>query len=225
MSAAVITLLGAESTGKTTLAIELARALVERGRRAVVVAEYLREFCDARGRTPTPAEQHDIAAEQARRIEAAAASAAFVFADTAPLMTAVYSDFVFGERALYDGALAWQRRHATFTLLTGLDLPWQADGLQRDGPQVRVPVDAMLREALVGGGIAHATIYGAGKARTEAALAALAPWLGRPAFEPGDARSSVDGAPFSRWRARCAECLQPDCEHLARLLPDPNRTP
>ncbi len=177
MSGRVVALLGAESTGKTLLAQSLAKTLAERGLDSVVVAEYLREFCDAQRRTPTPAEQPGIAAEQARRIEAAAAAHAFVIADTTPLMTAVYSDFVFGDAALYDGALAWQARHVTLTLVTGLDLPWQADGLQRDGPQVREPVDGLLRAALGRGGIAHALIYGLGAARTHAALAALTPWL------------------------------------------------
>ena len=48
----VIGLLGAESTGKTTLAAELGRALAAGGRRVAVVPEYLREFCDRSGRTP-----------------------------------------------------------------------------------------------------------------------------------------------------------------------------
>ena len=147
-----------------------------------------------------------------------------MIADTTPLMTAVYSDFVFGDAALYDGALVWQRRRVTHTLVTGLDLPWQADGLQRDGPQVREPVDGLLRNALARGGMACSMIYGCGPARAEAALAALAPWLGAVPSR-GDACSAADGAPFSRWRARCTECLQPDCEHLVRLLPDPSRTP
>ena len=224
MNGIVVAVLGAESTGKTTLAVELAHALAERGRRVVVVAEFLREFCDVRGRTPTPAEQHEIAAEQARRIDAAAGTHEIVIADTTPLMTAVYSDFVFGDVALYDGALAWQRQRVTHTLVTGLDLPWQADGLQRDGPQVREPVDGLLRKALARGGMACSMIYGSGPARAEAALAALAPWLGAVPSR-GDACSAADGAPFSRWRARCTECLQPDCEHLVRLLPDPSRTP
>ena len=62
-------------------------------------------------------------------------------------MIAVYSDFVFGDTSLYESALAAQRR-CDLTLLTALDLPWQADGLQRDGAHVREPVDALLRAAL-----------------------------------------------------------------------------
>ncbi len=68
----VIALLGAESTGKTTLAHALALELRALGRRAVVVGEYLREFCDLQRRTPRADEQAAIADEQWRRITAAA---------------------------------------------------------------------------------------------------------------------------------------------------------
>ena len=54
---AVIALLGAESTGKTTLAAALGVALAAEGRDAVVVDEYLREFCAREGRTPRRDEQ------------------------------------------------------------------------------------------------------------------------------------------------------------------------
>lgn len=211
----VVALLGTESTGKTTLSHALALSLRAAGHDAVVVAEYLREFCDRAARTPTPDEQRPIAREQARRIEAAAARHAIVLADTTPLMTAVYSHWVFADTALYDEALAWQRAQVDCTLVTGLDLPWLPDGLQRDGPHVREPIDALLREALARAGIAHAVVYGEDEARTRHALTAVCAALGLPLPDENfDARSSADGAPFSRWRARCSECLQPDCEHL-----------
>ena len=76
----VIALLGAESTGKTTLASALAERLAADGHVAVVVPEYLREFCDRQQRTPRHDEQQGIAAEQTRRIEAAAQSHALVIA-------------------------------------------------------------------------------------------------------------------------------------------------
>ena len=63
----IVALLGTESTGKTTLSHALALSLRAAGRDAVVVAEYLREFCDREGRTPAAAEQWPIAREQARR--------------------------------------------------------------------------------------------------------------------------------------------------------------
>ena len=67
--ALVIAVLGAESTGKTTLARSLADELARRtGLRAAWVPETLREWCDRTGRTPAAHEQADIAAEQHRRI-------------------------------------------------------------------------------------------------------------------------------------------------------------
>ena len=205
----IIAILGAESTGKTTLARQLAQRLQARGLRTAVVAEFLREFCDREGRTPRPDEQAGIADEQWRRIEAARLDADIVVADTTPLMIAVYSDYVFGDTTLYDAALARQQ-HCTHTLLTGLDLPWQPDGLQRDGPQVRGPVDALIRGALQRAALPFAVIYGEGEARTDAALAALA--LSPSGAPPAD-------TPPPRLRSRCRECLVPDCEHLQGLLP------
>ena len=70
--AMVVAVLGAESTGKSTLALALQAALATDGRRVASVGEVLREFCDAHGRTPRRHEQAGIAAEQTRRIDAAA---------------------------------------------------------------------------------------------------------------------------------------------------------
>jgi len=136
----IVALLGAESTGKSVLTETLAQRL-----NCGWVAEYLREWCEREARTPRMHEQQHIADEQQRRIEAAAARHALVIADTTPLMTAVYSEIVFGDRSLYAPALAWQQQHVALTLVTGLDMPWLPDGLQRDGPHVRMPVDRALR--------------------------------------------------------------------------------
>jgi len=214
-SGPVLAVLGAESTGKTTLVHALALALRARGREAVAVGEYLREFCDAQGRTPRADEQAAIAAEQWRRIEAAARGGAIAVADTTPLMIAVYSDYIFGDRTLYEAALERQRACAA-TLLTGLDLPWRPDGLQRDGPQVRQPVDTLLRAALERAALPHAVVYGEGEARTAAALTAAAGALGL------DLRAETpepDAARPLRLAGRCRECLVPDCEHLRGTVP------
>ena len=176
----VVVLLGAESTGKTTLAADLGIALTSRGRRVEVVGEVLREFCDANVRTPRREEQEAIATAQSERIEAAAERADIVVADTSALMIAVYSDLVFADRGLYARALAAQER-ADLTLVTALDLPWRADGLQRDGAHVRAPVDGLLRTALTGAGIAFSTIVGRGTARLDAALQAVDAALARRA--------------------------------------------
>jgi nicotinamide riboside kinase len=165
----VVALLGAESTGKTTLAHELAATFAARGERVARVDEVLREFCDAHGRTPRRDEQAGIAAAQTARIAAAASTADIVIADTSALMIAVYSEIVFADTGLYASALAAHRR-AQLTLVMALDLPWRADGLQRDGPHVREPVDALIRAALAGAGIAWTRVAGDGPARLAAAL-------------------------------------------------------
>ena len=168
----VVALLGAESTGKTTLAHALADTLRAEGRSAAVVEEYLREFCTLQARTPGRDEQRAIAAEQTQRIESAARTHEIVVADTTALMIAVYSDQVFGDRDLYEAAEAAHAR-CDLTLLTALDLAWQADGLQRDGPHVREPVDRQLRAALARAGVAFEPVSGSGSARLEAALATI----------------------------------------------------
>jgi nicotinamide riboside kinase len=196
----VIGLLGAESTGKTTLAAELGAALAAPGQRVAVVPEYLREFCQRAGRTPRQDEQAGIAAQQSQRIAAAAESHDIVVADTTALMIAVYSDHVFGDTRLYDSALADHAR-SSLTLLTALDLPWQADGLQRDGPHVRGPVDALVRAALVRAAIDCAVVFGQGPQRLANALAAVE----RARHPPAD-----DGA--KRWQWVCERCGDAGCE-------------
>lgn len=168
----VVALLGAESTGKTTLAEEIGAVLVGRGIRVAIVGEALREFCVEHGRTPRREEQIAIAGEQTRRIDVAVANAQIVVADTTALMIAVYSDLVFGDTGLYALAEAEQCR-CDLTLVTAPDLPWQPDGLQRDGEHVRAPVDALVRAALARAGVGFDTISGTGPTRLQAALAAL----------------------------------------------------
>ena len=107
-----IAILGAESTGKTTLAQALVAALNGCRGRADWVPETLREWCQQRGRTPHRHEQHAIALAQASRV-ATAATVSWLLVDTTPLMTAVYSDLLFHDVSLYPFALA---HHACFDL-------------------------------------------------------------------------------------------------------------
>lgn len=166
-----IALLGAESSGKTQLALDLAAHCRAAGRTAHVVAEYLREWCDRKGRTPRPDEQEAIAREQARRVDAAPACDVLI-ADTTPLMVAIYSALLFDDRSLYGFAGAHQSSY-DLTLVMGLDLPWVADGHQRDGPHVREPVDALLRQALYGSATVYGVVYGWQDERLTHALSAI----------------------------------------------------
>lgn len=203
MKAFVVALLGAESTGKSTLAGQLAERLAAEGRRVALVHEVLREFCAREGRTPREHEQAGIAAEQTRRIDAAALAHDVVVADTSALMIAVYSEIVFGDRGLYARA-AEDHARVDLTLLTALDLPWEADGLNRDGPHVREPVDARVRAALAGAGLSCAVVFGHGPARLANALAAVE-----------RARQAPSGR--TRWRWMCERCGDADCERHPRV--------
>lgn len=167
-----VAIIGAECVGKTELAQRLAGSLP-----GLWVPEYLREFCDRLQRTPRPDEQAQILAEQRLREEQAAARAherrlQWVLADSAPLVTAAYSELLFDDVSLHEQAI---RHHARYqaTLLLVPDLPWVADGIQRDGPAVREAFHALLLQRLRQSGLAFALIGGLGDERAQAASRAL----------------------------------------------------
>jgi nicotinamide riboside kinase len=167
-----IAIIGAECVGKTELAQHLADVLP-----GLWIPEYLREFCERTQRTPLAAEQAPILAEQRAREEAAVAQAhaeglAWVLADSAPLVTAAYSELFFADASLYPAAVAHHTRYDA-TLLLMPDLPWVADGIQRDGPAVRQAVHELLLRRLQAADLAFDLIEGADARRTEAARAAL----------------------------------------------------
>lgn len=168
----LIALMGAECTGKTTLAQALAQALG-----GLWVPEVLRDFCAQRGLTPQPHEQVQILLAQLRAQRQALARARalgmqWVLCDTSALQTACYSDFYFGQTALYRRAHALHGRYA-LTLLLLPDLPWQADGLQRDGASAQAAAHARLARELKRGGHRSANVQGQGQQRLASALAAL----------------------------------------------------
>jgi nicotinamide riboside kinase len=201
-----IALLGAESTGKTTLARELAAHFASIGRSAAAVPEALRDWCRSNGRTPRLEEQMAIAQEQERRVDDALANTEVVIADTTAVMVAVYSALLFEDHGLYRLAIDRQRAYDV-TLLTGLDLPWVADGLQRDGPHVQGPVDSLVRDILGKHSIPYRVVYGTGAERLRNALGAIDASLA-PRSNSRD------------WVWQCDKCSDPDCEHrlFARLL-------
>jgi nicotinamide riboside kinase len=212
-----IAIVGAESTGKTTLAQALAERLrAQTGLRVACVGEWLRQWCDAAGRTPLAHEQASILRAQHERIEAAHEGHDIVVCDTTALMTATYSRLVFGDSSLDARAAELHRRHVTATLVTALDLPWVPDGLQRDGPHVREPVDDTLRSLLRRHEIPFAVVGGSGPARLAQALAALQPWLGarEAATKPAGGRAGLfSGLQARRGGARWAcECCVPEAE-------------
>jgi len=168
-----IAVLGAESSGKSTLCEALARRYD-----TVWVPEYLREFVEVNGRVPFEADQYGIARTQLAREDAAAVQAnRFLFCDTTPLMTALYSRVYWGRVDAPLDALA--RRHDyALTLVTAPDTPWVADGLMRESEEVRERVFGMVEGELDARGIRFVLVEGDLPHRlrqVEAALSVIAP--------------------------------------------------
>jgi nicotinamide riboside kinase len=167
----LIALIGTESTGKTTLCRDLARYF-----RGLWVPEAVRDFCTLHGRPPQAQEQHDVIEQQlARELQARQAATRlglrFVFCDTTPLMTAIYSDLVFNDRSLIAQAAVHQRGYS-LTLFTQPDIGWQHDGV-RDGAHVQPKVTQMLARVLTEYEIAHVLIHGTGQTRLSASVEAV----------------------------------------------------
>ena len=172
--------------------------------------EVLREWCDQRQRTPLATEQMGIACAQAESAMVIQRSGASAVADTTPLMTAIYSDVLFQDSSLYAFALEHQRKY-DLTLFTAPDLPWKADGLQRDGEQARKKISERLREVLTANSLPHAVVCGEGPARTQSALDAIAHHCRKPI--PRNTHDTV-------WKWSCDTCADAECEHrlFSKLL-------
>lgn len=213
-----IALLGAESTGKSQLAKDLTNHLKKHAFSATQVPEYLREWCELQGRTPYPHEQSFIAHEQAARVGSATAD--IVIADTTPLMTAIYSHKLFADLSLYDFALTHQSTY-DLTLVTALDLPWVADGLQRDGPHVREPIDALLRAALQRANIPYQVVYGQGIDRLQNVIIAINS-IAKSRIPDCRKKQKTSSNSLRNWT--CEKCSDPDCEHalFSQLVKKPS---
>lgn len=136
-------MLGAESTGKTTLAQALADAL-----QTDWIQEYGRIFVDEHGRLPVQEEMAFLAAEQLRlEDEAAARCNQVLIGDTTPHTTRLYSDYYFGSSS--DALIAAVKRaRYDLLILAEDDIPWVADGMQRDGAHVRAALQPHFRKAV-----------------------------------------------------------------------------
>jgi nicotinamide riboside kinase len=197
-----VALLGAESTGKTTLAHAMAGALRTTGHDAGVVPELLRDWCAREGREPRPEEQLAIAQAQEQAVDDAATRV--VIADTTALMVAIYAAMLFEDGVLYRFAIDRLRTYHLI-LVSGLDLPWVDDGLHRAGPMVRAQVDGQLRQVLARESLPYRVVYGTGDERHRNALAPVLALLG--------AAPTGEDEAWRRWQWSCQKCGDPACEH------------
>jgi nicotinamide riboside kinase len=200
-----IAILGAECSGKTTLAKRLVAELIHQGFSACFVSEALREWCDRNQRTPKASEQIDIAKLQIQRIQDAPA-VDYLIADTTALITAIYSEIIFSDTSLYPLALENQQGF-DLTFVMGLDLPWVADGIQRDGVAIQSEFDAKLRHVLQSQGIGFSVIYGSGDERLNNAMNAIA------TISKGQHMPQEKTTRQAPWQWVCDKCSDAQCEH------------
>ena len=166
-----VAIIGAECTGKTTLA----RALAEHFQ-TVWVPEAAREYLLARGGVCTPEDMLIIAREQAGQEEALARQAnRLLFCDTDLMTTRLWHERYFGPCPPEIQRLADERR-AHLYLLSAPDVPWVADGL-RDSPHYRQWFHERFQSELSARGLAYGVLTGSLQLRLAAAVSQVAPLL------------------------------------------------
>ncbi|BBO35609.1 AAA family ATPase [Lacipirellula parvula] len=167
-----VVLIGAESTGKTTLAQQLAERFD-----TIWVPEYGREHWERKlaGRTlddPPPSWSHDefvdIAQEQQRRENLAARSAnRILVCDTNAFATGTWHERYYHARDARVDAIGAADRVDLY-LLTPPDVPFVQDGF-RDGEHIRHWMHTRFAEQLGSQGVAWALVHGPYNRRFELA--------------------------------------------------------
>jgi HTH-type transcriptional regulator, transcriptional repressor of NAD biosynthesis genes len=170
-----VCVIGAESTGTTTLAQALANHY-----RTVWVAEYGREYSEIkmdRGDNDwSSAEFVHIAEEQSRREDVAARSANKVLiCDTDAFATSIWHLRYMGSRSSEVEVIAAPRRYDLY-LLTDVDIPFVQDGY-RDGENIRLWMHGVFLEELAKSDKSFALLSGSHEARLAKAISLIDPLL------------------------------------------------
>ena len=163
-----VAIYGPESTGKTTLAKQLAEHFSTNW-----VAEYARDYLqlkwESTQQTCTPEDLLPIAIGQVALENASLQTATdFIFCDTNLMVTKVYSEMYY---QTCDPVLEKAARKHKYDLffLTDIDVPWEADDL-RDRPQQREEALAQFEAALVANQKPYIRLSGSKEARLSAAI-------------------------------------------------------
>ena len=157
-----VVLIGSESTGKSTLAEELAAHFG-----TTACGEFVRAYLDRRGGVLDVSDVEPIARGQ---IACEDAHEGFIF-DTDLISTVVYA------RHYYDFCPEWivaaaRARRSGLYLLLDVDVPWVADA-QRDQPHLREEIHASFVRTLEEFGAEYVIIRGAWDERKRRAIEAI----------------------------------------------------
>jgi len=177
-----VCVLGAESTGTTTLAQDLARHL-----ETTWVAEYGREYSErkvSRGDPVWTSEEFtEIAMEQTRRENTASCEAnRLLICDTNAFATTLWHRRYMNERSLEVEEIARKGRCDLY-LLTGDEIPFVQDGL-RDGEHIRHQMHRWFREALQAQPVPCAVLSGSRGERLTRALRLIQELFAGSAWSP-----------------------------------------
>lgn len=172
-----VVLTGSESTGKTTLARQLASHF-----EAELVPEFVRDFAARKGAPIDFADHGAIARGQmALEDEHIARANALVIQDTDLLSTVVYCDHYFGRCPQWIVETAAERRPDLY-LLCEIDVPWMPDGI-RDRGHSREEMQQLFRDAVRDSGVPSVIISGNAEERFRAAVEAITLALARATAE------------------------------------------
>ena len=167
-----VVLTGAESTGKTTLARDLAAHY-----NTVWLPEYLRRFVDERGALPEASDTLLIAQGHVQQEDRLLPTANRVlFLDTDLASTCLYHEYYFGVAPPAWVCQEARSRQADLYLFMDIDVPWKPDGMQRESPEVRVATHRLFVDAMAGR--PHVLVSGPWKQRFGRAVRAVDRLLG-----------------------------------------------
>ena len=155
---------GAESTGKSELAMGLAHHFG-----GIYVPEYAREYVEKLGRPCVYSDVEHIAEWQKRAYHDTRAPGSFVFFDTWLIITRVWFEVVFQKVPSW---LDEQIRRASFdlVLLCHTDLPWISDGVRENGGERREWLQERYQELIRQNGWKFQSVDGLGGERIKKAI-------------------------------------------------------
>lgn len=163
-----VALTGPESTGKTTLAAELA---IHYG--TAWSAEFSRTYLDRKQAPLDDSDVEPIARGQiAGEDEAALRARGLLILDTDLVSTVVYSRYYYGRWPEWVAEAA-RDRLAQLYLLLHPDVPWVPDGEKRDRPAAREELHRLFRYALEAFGARYVEIRGSWSERRLLAIASI----------------------------------------------------